>query len=50
MSERILWLEPGGDNPRNSEDNFVTLKNGQILFVYSHYTGKSIDDNAVYLV
>ena len=41
-----LQLNPGENNPRNSEGDFVTLNDGQILFVYSHYTGQSTDDHA----
>lgn len=41
-----LQLRPGENNPRNSEGDFITLKNGKILFVYSHYTGKSTSDHA----
>lgn len=44
--ETVFKLEPGQDNPRNSEGDFVTLKSGRILFVYSHYTGTSSDDHA----
>ena len=44
--ETVLKLEPGEDNPRNSEGDFVTLKSGRIIFVYSHYTGKSSSDHA----
>jgi hypothetical protein len=33
------------DNPRNSEGDFITLKDGRILFIYSHYTGTSGDDH-----
>ncbi len=41
---RVLELPPGPGNPRNSEGAFVTLKDGRILFVYSHYTaGKGGD-------
>ncbi len=40
-----LRLEPGPDNPRNSEGDFVTLKDGRILFVYSHYVGNSGGDH-----
>ena len=29
------------DNPRNSEGDFITLKDGRILFIYTHYTGQS---------
>lgn len=43
---RVLQLDPGNNNPRNSEGDFVTLKDGRILFVYSHYTGTSTDDHA----
>ncbi|MEO6136534.1 MAG: sialidase family protein [Ginsengibacter sp.] len=46
----VLQLLPGPDNPRNSEGDFVTLKDGRILFVYSHYTGTSgSDDGNAYL-
>ena len=40
-----LKLAKGENNPRNSEGDFVTLKDGRILFVYSHYTGTSSDDH-----
>jgi len=42
----VLKLEAGNNNPRNSEGDFITLKDGRILFVYSHYTGSSADDHA----
>jgi len=42
----VLRLNTGDNNPRNSEGDFVTLKNGRILFVYSHYTGASTCDHA----
>lgn len=41
-----LELNPGDNNPRNSEGDFITLKDGRILFVYSHYTGGSTSDHA----
>jgi len=44
--EYVLKLDTGADNPRNSEGDFITLKNGRILFIYSHYTGNSADDHA----
>jgi sialidase-1 len=42
--EVVLKLDPGNNNPRNSEGDFVTLKDGRILFVYAHYTGTSGSD------
>lgn len=42
---RVLRLEPGQGNPRNSEGDFITLRNGKILFIYSHYTGGSGSDH-----
>ena len=44
--ETVLKLSPGTNNPRNSEGDFVSLKDGSILFVYSHYTGNSSSDHA----
>ncbi len=41
-----LELPPGENNPRNSEGDFITLKDGTIRFIYSHYTGKSSSDHA----
>ncbi|MGV3556503.1 sialidase family protein [Larkinella arboricola] len=45
-SSIALQLNPGPDNPRNSEGDFITLKNGHILFIYSRYTGGSTSDHA----
>ena len=42
----VLKLEAGNNNPRNSEGDFITLRDGRILFVYSHYTGSSANDHA----
>lgn len=44
--ETVLTLNPGEDNPRNSEGDFLTLKDGRIMFVYSRYTGASSSDHA----
>lgn len=38
----VLRLVPGPDNPRNSEGSFITLKDGRILFIYSHFTGDHV--------
>ena len=42
--EVVLKLEPGSNNPRNSEGDFVELKDGRILFIYSHFLGTSGSD------
>jgi predicted neuraminidase len=44
--EDVLSLKTGPGNPRNSEGDFITLKDGRILYVYSHYTGSSSSDHA----
>jgi sialidase-1 len=41
----VLELFPEDNNPRNSEGDFITLKDGRILFIYSHYTGESGSDH-----
>lgn len=49
-SKMVLVLSPGANNPRNSEGDFVNLKNGSILFIYSHFTsGSSADEAPAYL-
>ncbi len=42
--EIVLRLEPSDNNPRNSEGDFIPLKDGRILFVYTHYTDGAADD------
>jgi len=42
----VLKLTPGENNPRNSEGDFITLRDGRILYIYTHYTGNSADDHA----
>lgn len=42
--EVVLQLAPGSNNPRNSEGDFITLKDGKILFIYSHFSGTSGSD------
>src|SRR3954471_7093555 len=44
-----LSLSPRPGNPRNSEGSFVRLKDGRILFVYTHFTGGGDDHSAAYL-
>ena len=39
--ETVLLLPPGKDNPRNSEGDFIRLKTGEILFVYTRYYASS---------
>jgi Neuraminidase (sialidase) len=41
----VLRLDPGPGNPRNSEGDFIALKGGRIMFVYTHYTGSSGSDH-----
>ena len=47
--EVVLDLPPGPDNPRNSEGDFIALKDGRILFVYTHFTGGGGDHDAAFL-
>ncbi len=47
---RVLELPHSAENPRNSEGDFAVLKNGDVLFVYSHYTkGKGEDNDPAFL-
>jgi sialidase-1 len=43
---RPLVLAPGPGNPRNSEGDFIRLRDGRLLFVYTRFTGNSADDSA----
>lgn len=44
-----LLLSPTASNPRNSEGDFIQLKGGRILFIYSHFTSGAGDDADAYL-
>ena len=46
MRTIVKDFAPFGENARNSEGSFITLNNGDILFVYSRYCTKSDHDNA----
>jgi sialidase-1 len=46
VGEIVLELPPVSGNPRNSEGAFIELKDGRIMFVYSHYIADSYDDDA----
>lgn len=46
---RIRLLPPGAGNPRNSEGAFLPLKDGRILFIYTHFTGGGSDHAAAHL-
>lgn len=43
---QVLFIQKGPDNPRNSEGDFITLKDGRILYVYTRFTGDSYMDHA----
>ena len=47
--EISLRLEPKQGNPRNSEGDFITLKDKRILFIYTHFTGGTGDNATAYL-
>ncbi len=47
--EISLKLEPKPGNPRNSEGDFIQLKNGKTLFIYTHFTDGSGDNSSAYL-
>jgi sialidase-1 len=45
-----LRLEPGEGNPRNSEGDFIQLKDGRIVFIYTKFTSGSGDHASAHLV
>jgi len=47
--EKVLDLPPSDDNPRNSEGDFIQLKDGRLMFVYTRFTGGSGDHAAACL-
>ncbi|MBW3599635.1 MAG: glycoside hydrolase [Planctomycetes bacterium] len=47
--ERVVLLPPGPDTPRNSEGDFVQLRDGRVMLVYTHFTGGGSDHAAAHL-
>ena len=46
---KIVLLPPGPENPRNSEGDFIQLRDGRLLFVYTHFTGGRSDHAKAFL-
>ena len=46
IKETVRQIMPGSDNPRNSEGDFIQLRDGRILFIYSHFYGDVSNDDA----
>lgn len=46
---RASRLAPSPGNPRNSEGDFIQLKDGRLLFIYTHFTGGDADDAKAHL-
>ena len=49
LFHRALRLEPSAGNPRNSEGDFIQLRDGRVLFIYTHFTGGAADDATAHL-
>ncbi len=45
-----LVLPPGAGNPRNSEGDFIQLRDGRLRFIYTRFVGGSSDHDAASLV
>jgi len=46
LPRRVLEISPDKGNPRNSEGDFAILKDGSLLYVYTHFNGNSSGDSA----
>jgi len=49
IMRRTLQLLPKEGNPRNSEGDFIQLRDGRLLFVYTHFTGGAGDHCTAHL-
>ncbi|MFW6060749.1 MAG: sialidase family protein, partial [Phycisphaeraceae bacterium] len=48
-AQNCLRLEPGPENPRNSEGDFIKLNDGRLLFIYTHFVEGASDHADAYL-
>lgn len=46
---KTVLLPPKKQNPRNSEGDFIELKDGRIMFVYTHFTDGASDHAGAHL-
>lgn len=46
---RNILLPPGPGNPRNSEGDFILLRDGRLMFVYTHFSGGGGDHDRAFL-
>jgi sialidase-1 len=46
---RLEMLPASAENPRNSEGDFMQLKDGRLVFIYSHFAGNGQDDSSTHL-
>lgn len=46
----VLKLPPSKGNPRNSEGDFIRLKDGRIMFIYTYFYGGHEDYSTAHLV
>lgn len=46
---KATLLPPGPDNPRNSEGDFIELRDGRVLLVYTHFTSGGSDHSKAHL-
>ncbi|MCX5644005.1 MAG: sialidase family protein [Phycisphaerae bacterium] len=44
--QTLLTIEPGKENPRNSEGDIIELKDGRLCLIYTRFTGGGGDDAA----
>jgi sialidase-1 len=47
--KETLLLPPSEENPRNSEGDFIALRDGRLLFVYTHFVGGDSDHASAHL-
>ena len=47
--KKLDLLPASAGNPRNSEGSMLELKDGRILFVYTHFDGGILDNASAYL-
>jgi hypothetical protein len=49
IMQRTLQLPQKQGNPRNSEGDFIELRDGRLMFIYTHFTGGKADHSTAHL-
>ncbi len=49
VGKKVLWISTSEENPRSGEGTFLRLRDGAVLFAYTHFCGSAHDHGSAFL-